>query len=581
MKQIIKGIKVYKIGHGGIGIGSLSDGKKILIKGGAIPGSVVDIKVVKRRKDYIEAHIVETKKYDPHFADGEIFCPHYFIPMGVSAVNEGTAKIGCGGCKWQMMSYPRQLELKQELIAESFKKVNAKIQNPPASHPPLQKGVISFLPILGSPLVQGYRNKIEFSFGVYIQQSSEYRQWEREQRVLMENPPLKGDEGGSNSKWTSPTPPSEGGLQKAPQKYIIESRKNCGFHKQGEFSKIVDVESCGLISHKANLMFEKIKELCMNSPLPVYDQKTHQGFFRHLVIREGVNTGQLMANLSVSLSNLSDKQTKEWEALLESFKADPLLQEGISTFLITYNEGLADTVKNDKSETKVFWGEGVIHETLSFWGEAEESTTLDASLHSAWQEGGAQEVTFRISPFSFFQTNTLGAQRLFSTAFKMLGNFEGNILDLYCGAGSIGLSLLKMKNREQEKSELIGIEIVEEAIIDAWHNAKINGLQDQSYFVASPAEKALANFPELEEKIRNVGVVVVDPPRDGLHKNVIEWIVNLKKEYNFKLLYISCNPVTMARDVEMFLEAGFSLKEIQPLDLFPHTYHCECVGVLG
>ena len=137
-----------------------------------------------------------------------------------------------------------------------------------------------------------------------------------------------------------------------------------------------------------------------------------------------------------------------------------------------------------------------------------------------------------------------------------------------------------MANGLKTDTQLIGIEIVEDAIVDAWHNAKINGLEDQSFFIASPAEKALINYPELEEKIKNLGVVVIDPPRDGLHKNVIDWIANLKKEYDFKLLYISCNSVTMARDVELFLEKGFKLKEIQPLDLFPSTHHCECIGVL-
>jgi len=133
----------------------------------------VDVRVVKRRKDFIEAHIVHTKKYDPHFADGEIFCPHYFIPKGVSEVNAGTAKIGCGGCKWQMMRYERQLELKQQLVEESFKKINAKCRDGGA--------VIRFLPIIGSPLTQGYRNKIEFSFGVFKQQSEEYREWKKQQ----------------------------------------------------------------------------------------------------------------------------------------------------------------------------------------------------------------------------------------------------------------------------------------------------------------------------------------------------------------------------------------------------------------
>ena len=98
----------------------------------------------------------------------------------------------------------------------------------------------------------------------------------------------------------------------------------------------------------------------------MYDQKTHQGFFRHLVIREGVNTEQLMVNLSIALSNLDDEQTKIWEILLENFKADSLLKEVVTTFIITYNEGLSDTVKNEKSEAKVFWGDGFIHETLCF-----------------------------------------------------------------------------------------------------------------------------------------------------------------------------------------------------------------------
>ncbi|MDR0651030.1 MAG: methyltransferase domain-containing protein, partial [Candidatus Peribacteria bacterium] len=289
-------------------------------------------------------------------------------------------------------------------------------------------------------------------------------------------------------------------------------------------------------------------------------QKTHQGFFRHLVIREGVNTGQLMVNLSVCLANLNKEQTNIWEDLLGKFKQENHLTEQITTFVITNNTGLADTVKNETSETKVFWGDGYIHETLNF--------------------DEVSYITFRISPFSFFQTNTHGAEKLFSTAFAMLGNWEGNILDLYCGTGSIGLSLLKMRKNLKSDQALIGIEIVEDAIRDARMNAKINGLEDQTFFIASPAEKALEKAPELTEKIKNLGVVVIDPPRDGLHNNVIEWIVNLKKESDFKLLYISCNPVTMARDVELFLERGFVLKEIQPVDMFPLTHHIECVGVL-
>ena len=116
MKSIIKNLKIYKLWHGWIWIASLSDWKKVLVKWGALPGSTVDVTVVKKRKDYIEAHILETKKYDEQIADGEIFCPHFFIPKWISEVNQWTEKIGCGWCKWQMMSYNRQLDVKHQLV---------------------------------------------------------------------------------------------------------------------------------------------------------------------------------------------------------------------------------------------------------------------------------------------------------------------------------------------------------------------------------------------------------------------------------------------------------------------------------
>ena len=140
---------------------------------------------------------------------------------------------------------------------------------------------------------------------------------------------------------------------------------------------------------------------------------------------------------------------------------------------------------------------------------------------------------------------------------------------------------MKQNNGKNKDSELIGIEIVEDAIRDANVNANINWLENQSFFVASPCEKVLNKFPELEEKIKNIWVVVVDPPREWLHPNVIEWIGKLKKEYKFKLLYISCNPVTMARDIEMLVnDQWFNTKEIQPVDMFPHTHHIEDICVL-
>ena len=543
MKSILKNLKVYKLWHWWIWISSLSDGKKVLIKWWALPGSTVDVTVVKRRKDYIEAHILETKKYDENIADWEIFCPHFFIPKWISEVNSWTEKIWCWWCKWQMMSYDRQLGVKQQLVEDAFKKLNKNLSE-------IWKE-IQILPIIPSPLQKWYRNKIEFSFWVFKQQNNKFRQlikeWKTEDEIL--------------KSWVI--------------KYDIDANQCCWFHKQWEFAKIVDVDSCWLISDKMNQVFKTIKDLCFNSWLPVFDQKTHQWFFRHLVIREWIHTEQLMVNLSISFGNLNEEQTKLWEQLMEEFKNNEFLKKNVTTFVITYNEWLSDTVKNDQSEAKVFWWDWYIHENLLFvwWNKENNDENSDNDVNNETQ------LTFRISPFSFFQTNTLWAEKLFWWAFKMLWNFEGNILDLYCWAWSIGLSLLKQN--KNKKNELIWIEIVEDAIKDARVNASINWLDQQSFFVASPCEKVLTKYPELEEKIKNIGVVIVDPPREWLHPNVIEWIGKLKKEYKFKLLYISCNPVTMARDIEMFIkDQWFSAREVQPVDMFPHTHHIEDICVL-
>lgn len=546
MKSILKNLKIYKLWHWWIWIASLFDWKKVLVKWWALPWSTVDVTVVKKRKDYIEAHILETKKYDDQIADWEIFCPHFFIPKWISEVNQWTEKIWCWWCKWQMMSYNRQLDVKQELVGDAFKKLNKNLSE--------QWKEIQILPIIPSPLQIWYRNKIEFSFWVYKQQNIEFRQWIKE--------------------WKS----EEEILKTWINKYDIDANKCCWFHKQWEFAKIVDVDSCWLISDRMNQIFKTIKDLCFNSWLPVFDQKTHQWFFRHLVIREWIHTEQLMVNLSISFWNLNEEQTKLWENLMENFKNNEFLKKNITTFIITYNEWLSDTVKNDQSEARAFWWEWYIHENLIFvWWNKDNN----GGENSEPEQNNETQLTFRISPFSFFQTNTLWAEKLFWTAFKMLWNIDWNILDLYCWAWSIWLSLLKQNYNKNKNNELIWIEIVEDAINDAKINSSINWLENQSFFVASPCEKVLTKFPELEEKIKNIGVVIVDPPREWLHPNVIQWIGNLKKQYKFKLLYISCNPVTMARDIELLVkEQWFSTKEIQPVDMFPHTHHIEDICVL-
>lgn len=126
MAKIIKGLKIYKIGYGGIGIATLSDGKKVLIKGGALPGSIVDVRIVKTKKDYIEAHLLEIKKYDETLINGKPICEHFFSPFLPQTEEKAAHTIGCGGCKWQVMNYPAQLELKAQIVQDAFSKLSKK-----------------------------------------------------------------------------------------------------------------------------------------------------------------------------------------------------------------------------------------------------------------------------------------------------------------------------------------------------------------------------------------------------------------------------------------------------------------------
>jgi len=498
--SVIKNIYIYKIWYWWIGISSLPDWKKILVKWWALPKSIVDIKIVKKKKDYIQWHVINTHKYDKQLCDWTVFCPHYFIPIWISEQNKNSYKIWCWGCKRQIISYQNQLKLKHEIIKDWFEKI---IKAQPK---------LEILPIIWSSLEKAYRNKIEFSFGVYIS-----------------------------------------------SKENIDNRWNLWFHKQWEFSKIVDIDLCWLISKNANEIFKHIKKLCQESELPVFDQKIRQWFFRHLVIREWTNTNQFLVNLSVFEDNLKKIHNDKRNKFLKTIQKDKFLKENITTFVITYNNWLADTVKSDKSETKILRWEWYIHEKLKL---KLDSKTEISSI-------------FRISPFSFFQTNTSWAEILFSQAQKMLWYIKGSILDLYCWTWTIGINILK----SGIWSNLIWIEILQEAITDAEHNAKINWIEQKCLFLTASSEKAIEE-QHIKEKIKNLWAVIVDPPREWLHKNLIKSLYELKKEIDFKLLYISCNPITMARDIWILIDNWFKINKLQPVDMFPQTHHIELIWVL-
>jgi 23S rRNA (uracil1939-C5)-methyltransferase len=300
-----------------------------------------------------------------------------------------------------------------------------------------------------------------------------------------------------------------------------------GFHAPGEWDRIVPLEDCLIASELSNRVSRQVLEWCRAQGLSAYDRRTRSGFLRNLVVREGRRTGQIQVRL-VTMPGDLDR---------ESF-AQAVECEGL---LWTRFEGLGETTT--EGETELLAGSDYFSEEL----------------------GG---MTFRISPHAFFQTNTEMAERLYGVAaeYAALAGFE-RVYDLYCGIGTVALTLAP------RAGELWGLELVEPAIADAIANAKLNEV-DNARFFAGDVRLALR---ELVEKAGTPEVVVVDPPRAGLSQKVVRRILEASPK---RLVYISCNPTTLAPNAAQLVEGGYVLRKVRPVDMFPQTPHIECVALL-
>ena len=301
----------------------------------------------------------------------------------------------------------------------------------------------------------------------------------------------------------------------------------CGFHKPGSWEEIVHVEDDMLASEAVNAKRREVLEWCRAEGLSAYDRRSQQGFLRNLVIREGRRTGDLQVRLVTSQ---------------EDFGAERLAQaiEGASVFW-TRAEGVGETTQGGL--TAHLSGPEQLTEELS---------GLDLG----------------VSPQAFLQTNTEMAERLYAVAgeYAALVGWE-RIFDLYCGMGTIGLSLAT------RAGEVWGLEVVEPAIADAIANARRNGIGN-AHFFAGDVRLALS---ELVEKAGRPDVAVVDPPRSGLSQKVVRRIIEAAPK---RIVYVSCNPTTLAPNAAQLVEAGYALKRVRPVDMFPQTHHIECVAVL-
>ncbi len=302
---------------------------------------------------------------------------------------------------------------------------------------------------------------------------------------------------------------------------------------QSTTGKIAEVDSCMLETDESQKIVKTIKKLAIKHKIKAYDLQTGTGFLRHALIRKGFKSQETMAVLVSATDKFPQK---------EAFVSDLIeAHKNITTVVWNINPTETPLFLGKKSET--LYGEGYIKDTLC-------------------------GLEFRISPASFYQVNPVQTEILYSLA-KYFANLKGNetVLDAYCGTGTIGLTMAN------EAGKVLGVEINSDAIKDANENATLNDIKNIEFY----NEDAGEYISHLARKKENIDVVITDPPRAGCS---IKFLKSLIELFPKKVVYISCNPDTLARDLNVLVKSGYKVKKIQPVDMFPYTNHVETLVLL-
>lgn len=302
-----------------------------------------------------------------------------------------------------------------------------------------------------------------------------------------------------------------------------------GMHRRGSFYDIETVDNCRIVDEDYRKILTCVLEYFRSQGLPFYHRLRHEGYLRHLLVRKGARTGEILVDLvTTTQCQASDK---EWTERLRALKLDG----EIVGILHTYNDSLADIVQNDRTE--LLFGRDYFYEELL-------------------------GLRFKISPFSFFQTNSLGAEVLYETARSYIGDTKDRVVfDLYSGTGTIAQILAPVAEK------VVGVEIVEEAVEAAKVNARLNGLSNCTFL----AGDVLKVIDELTDK---PDLIVLDPPRDGIHPKALQKIIDFGVD---RIVYISCKPTSLVRDLELLQTRGYRVEKAVGVDMFPGTTHVETV----
>lgn len=428
----------------------------------AIPGDVVDVQVVKKHRRFMEGRVTKFHAY----SDDRVtpFCEHF-----------GT----CGGCKWQLLPYEKQLFYKHKQVNDQLTRIG-KIDLP------------EIAPILGSKETQFYRNKLEFTF--------------------------------SNKRWLS--------FEEIDEDKVFDNMNALGFHIPGMFDKIVDVEKCWLQREPSNAIRNSVRQYALEHKLTFFDLKLQEGFLRNMIVRT-TSTGETMLIMVFFHEDIEAR-----EKLLQ-FLADTFSE--LTSLMYVINEKANDTITDQ--EIIAFKGRDYILEEM---------------------EG----LQFKIGPKSFYQTNSDQAYELYKITREFAGlSGTETVYDLYTGTGTIANFVAK------EAKQVIGIEYVPEAIEDAKVNAELNSIKNTKFFAGDMKDMLTTKFVSKHGK---PDVIITDPPRAGMHTDVVDVILETAPK---KVVYVSCNPATQARDLQL-MDAKYKVTKVQPVDMFPHTHHVENVVLL-
>jgi 23S rRNA (uracil1939-C5)-methyltransferase len=459
-KPFYERVKIEDIGSEGKALVRIND--MVVFTRQAIPGDIVDLQVIRKRKNYEEAVIARVHEYSKDRVNA--FCSHFG---------------DCGGCVWQCLPYEKQLFYKHRQVEYQLTRIG-KVQLP------------EILPVIASENNTFYRNKLEFTF--------------------------------SNRRWLTREEIDSG--------RELSDKESLGFHASGQFDKVINIEKCWLQRDPSNAIRNYIYNYAIDNGLEFFDIRNQRGFLRTLMIRTS-SLNEVMVVLSVFRDDKGALQD-----LLKSIKEK---FPSVTSLMYVINSKGNDTITD--LDLSLFYGRDYILEEM-------------------------ESLKFRIGPKSFFQTNSEQAYKLYKVVRGFTG-LTGNeiVYDLYTGTGTIARFIAGSAKK------VVGIDNVPSAINDAVTNASLNGIDNVFFFTGDIKELLNDDFTREQG---TPDIIITDPPRAGMHNDVIDTLLKILPG---KIVYVSCNPATQARDINL-LGSQYKVTKVQPVDMFPHTHHIENVVLL-